>query len=305
VRRFVLRAKLLLLFRETVKGDPELEDYLTSKSWKSGLSALARIYESKAFVDFAGLRLTDDGDLETVLLEPVLGSVVRIIVAGLRDGSITTRSINKVTSPRFVSLMAELNALKVPSPSGAPGPGAPHPKGPGEAPTPSPTPSPRPGSRSRGGRGTGQNSRFLDLGDLSCPPAFPKAVSLLLQELSILDVERFPNTAFLAIRAVLEKATKSYADSQSVDLRARGFCNKNGHVQLRNTMDWLLLNFEKNGPRDLVQPTKGLRDGLLVNYTLTADALNAINHNHKFSVAPYDVHAMWDSVDPIFREILK
>jgi hypothetical protein len=129
-------------------------------------------------------------------------------------------------------------------------------------------------------------------------------LKLLLGELSEIDVQKFPNATFLMIRAVLEKSIKSFAEAKPIDIKGTGN-NQNGRVQLGHALNWLLDYVKANGPSYLQQVVDGVRTGKLVNYTNSSDSLNAVNHNHHFKVDADQAFAMWASVEPIMRYVMK
>jgi hypothetical protein len=75
-------------------------------------------------------------------------------------------------------------------------------------------------------------------------------------------------------------------------------------VQLGHALKWLLQYVEKDGPKSMIQPIQRVRSGRLV-YMASSDSLNAVNHNHKFSVDPDEALVMWDALDPIVRFVIK
>lgn len=68
--------------------------------------------------------------------------------------------------------------------------------------------------------------RNLDLGQVKAPDTYPEALKLLLGELSEVDVQKFPNVTFLAIRAVLEKSIKAFAEHKTIDIGKTKHNNK-------------------------------------------------------------------------------
>lgn len=104
------------------------------------------------------------------------------------------------------------------------------------------------------------------------------------------------------MRAVLEKSIKAFAEARGADIRASGN-NQSGYVQLSHALKWLLDYVTKNGPKDLIQPIKRVRSGTLTTMA-EKDTLNAVNHNHKFLVAPSEAFHLWDSIDPIVRYLM-
>lgn len=332
VKKFVFRAHIINLFKSVSYDDPVLEDFLTTKKWSRGLSTLARIYESKDFLELTGLTMQRDGIVKTVS-DAVFKEIATAIVRGMYDENINTRSLNSVKSPRYTQLMNELRQIVADASDSQPTSGS------------SPTTPPRvagtsqppnggaekgastgvtspgvgipPSTSSGAGLGTAtpaapnppksgqkKKQRNLDLGQVKAPDSYPEALKLLLGELSEIDVYKYPNATFLMIRAVLEKSIKSYAEGKSVDIKATGN-NQNGRVQLRHALNWLLEDVKANGPAYLRQVIEGVRTGKLVSYTNSGDSLNAINHNHHFKVDPEQAFAMWTSVDSIMRYVMK
>lgn len=322
VKRFVFRAHIINLFKSVSYDDPVLKDFLTTKKWSRGLSTLARIYESKDFLELTGLTLQRDRIVKT-LSDGVFKEIATAIVRGMYDENINTRSLNSVKSPRFTQLINELRLIvadagdsqptsgsspTTPLRNGGAGKGASTgvtspeagippstSSGSGSATPAAPTP---PKSRQT------KKQRNLDLGQVRAPDSYPEALKLLLGELSEIDVYKYPNATFLMIRAVLEKSIKSFAEAKSVDIKATGN-NQNGYVQLRHALNWLLEDVKANGPTYLRQVIEGVRTGRLVTYTNSGDSLNAINHNHHFKVDPEQAFAMWTSVDSIMRYVMK
>lgn len=118
VRRFVFRGHMVNLFKGVSYRDPVLRDFLQSKTWQHGLSALARVFESKEFQEITGLRMNEDGELEKSVSDKTFAEMATLIVTGMVDGNINTRSLNTVKSPRFLQLMTELRQI-VDGPAGA------------------------------------------------------------------------------------------------------------------------------------------------------------------------------------------
>lgn len=319
VRKFVFRAHIINLFKSVKYHDASLTDFLATKQWARGLSTLARIYESKQFLELTGLSMDSDGMVTKAVSEEDFKEMATVIVQGMMDGNINTRSLNSVNSPRYLQLMRELAAIvdggesatvveqvtdaaqtvecgtkDVESGTGAPEPGT------KQAATPSPQPTGYTTSPPRKRR----PQRYLDLGQIRPPASYPQALKLLLGELSVLDVQAYPNVAFLGVRAALEKSIKSFAEGKSVEIKNTGNC-QNGRVQLGHALNWLLEYVKANGPTHLKQVLESVRSGKLVAYTTTKDALDAQNHNHHFCVSPDEVIQMWASIDSLMRYLMK
>ncbi len=113
VRRFVFRAHIINLFKSVRYDEAELQDFLATKKWARGLSTLARIYESKEFLDLTGLAMGSSGNVTKTLSDAVFKEVATAIVRGMYEENINTRSLNSVSSPRYTQLMKELRQIVV------------------------------------------------------------------------------------------------------------------------------------------------------------------------------------------------
>jgi hypothetical protein len=299
VRKFVFRALILNEFKKVKYRSAELTDFLQTKAWNRGLSALARLYESKEFIEITGFAMNDEGSLTKTVSQATFAKMATLIVQGMLDGDLNTRSLNTVRSPRFIMLMDELREIA----------GKPRKDARGSTNGAGKTGSTQKGSRAQtSSTSTGRSSTskpkqpYLDLGHILVPTVYPNAVLRHVEELSALNVQKFPNAAFLLTRAILEKSIKAFAEARGEDIKGSGN-NDKGYVQLGHALTWLLQYVTANGPRDLIQPIKRVRTGRLATMA-EKDTLNAVNHNHKFSVDPAEVPHLWDSVDPIIRYVM-
>ncbi|WP_419402778.1 hypothetical protein [Mycobacteroides abscessus] len=289
IRRYVFRGLVANRFKDVDYSKPELKDFILTKDWKKGLSTLARIFESKDFLTLTGLKLNNDGTLESSIDEAQFSLIAETIVEGMSDGSINTRSINTVTSPRFLKLISDLRgSIGISDPPAASD---------SEVAKPKNVSRPRVPSKPK--------RAYLDLGDVVVPDSFGKPLQKHYEEATVLNVRQTPNVAFIFSRAILEKTVKAYASNVHGVEIGKTKHNTNGYVYLSNALRWLLEHFEQEGPRALVQPTKRLLTGRLVNYTSSGDAMNAANHNHEFNVDPDESFEMWDSLDALLRHMLK
>lgn len=327
VADFVLRARLVNRLKSAVASEPELTDFIDSKEWKSGFSALTRIFESKDFRDATGIELDKDGKLVTSIPSGKFDEAARLIVEGMQDRSINTRTLGTVKSPRFMRLMTDIREAidgaarnivdgvddgSKGAPTGAsgamPGPGG-SPGGGGS--------QPGPGTPIASGSGSGSSTQkkpsqastkkskptYLPIAHIATPANYPTAISLHLEELSIVNIQKMPNATFMMLRAILEKSIKAYAEAKGEDIKSKR--NTNGYVQLHDSLAWLVDYFKANGKKPLVQPAQRVQSGKIPNYTASNDAMNAINHNHHFHVDGDEVLNLWTSIDPLMRELMK
>lgn len=336
VRRFVLRSQAFNRFKSVHYSSPELSDYIRARGFP--ITTLARIFESSAFADLTGLRLDVNGELTMDIESTVFRQMADHIVSGMIEKSLTARSLNTTESPGFLALMADLQRIKDDSGNplkdrdNSPGEPAAKPKPDGKSESSGPSRDKgRPGGQSSSGSGSppgSQNppasnqpaprssasrkpiSKILDTGHLITPAEYPRAISLTLQELSALNIEKFPNATFDLIRTFLEKTIKAYAERLGVDIRTSsnnqgGANNLNGFVQLSHCLTWLELHFQANGPISLVQVVRRVKSGRLTDYIGSAEYMNAINHNHHIFATADDVRTCWSAIDSLLREMLK
>lgn len=317
VRKYVFRSHIINRIKGAKYTDPKLQDYFKTTKWKRSVSALARVYESQEFLDMTGLMMDEHGVVTKAISDATWDQVANVIVEGLEDGSIDTRSLNAVNAPRAVQLMKELRAI-CETDSGSPvhGSSASASAGTGKPGTGG-TKGSTGGTGSTAKKGSGTTAtgtgltkppkpikkKYIDLAQHPVPPAYPAAVHELMGELSKLDIQTYPNTAFLIFRALLEKCIKSFADEKGVVIQKKN--NTNGYVQLGDTLNWLHDYVKANKLKKLEQPILKVSGGKVVNFGSSANAMNAINHNHLFLVDPDEAFHMWNSIDPILRYVLK
>ena len=302
VRRFVFRAHVLNAFKAVKFKKPELTDFLETKAWHRGLSALARIYESKEFMELTGFAMDDNGTVTKSVSDEVFAQMATVIVQGMLDGDLNTRSLNTVKSPRFLLLMTELKTIAGKTGEASSSASA------GKAGRSTSSAAASGGAATKGDtdktrRRTRRKQYYLDLGQISVPETYPVALAQHFAELSGLDVQRFPNATFLLMRATLEKSIKAYAEAVGEDIKKSGH-NDNGRVQLGHCLKWLLQYVSAKGPRSLIQPISRVRDGKLA-YAASSDSMNAVNHNHQFFVDPDEAFFLWLSIEPIIRHVTR
>lgn len=105
------------------------------------------------------------------------------------------------------------------------------------------------------------------------------------------------------LRTFLEKTIKAYADSVNVDIRTQQ--NVNGFVYVSHCLRWLEDYLPTVGHRPLAQVVKKLASGKVSGYySVSTDALNAINHNHKVHAEAEDVRNCWSTMHELMKVIL-
>lgn len=320
VDKYVLRSAILQRFKAVKYPTPELVDFVQGRGLST--STLARVYESRDFIEFAGLQLGADGELVTSLPTRIFDAVARMIIQGMSDGDINTRSVNTVRSPRFLALMGELRDIAAihrekpkskdsrsnASSGGASSSGS---TGAERGPVPSVDGSPTGSSGGTGMDPVGQGARprtarksLLDVSALVVPVGYPASITRILQEFSTLDVDKYPNAAFDLLRTLLEKTTKSFAEAMKEDIKKSGR-NQNGYVFLSDCLKWLESWFVTHGPKSQVQVVKKVQSTKVGNFSGSQDHLNAINHNHHVFASGDDVRNAWDVMRSLIVEMLK
>jgi hypothetical protein len=320
VEKYVWRSAILRKFQAVKYSTPDLSDYVRSKGFS--ISTLARIYEAKEFIEFAGLVLDAQGTLKCKLTAKQFTIIAEIIAAGMKAEDITTRSVNRVTSPRFRSLMDELKAAVTSGSSGATS------SSPDATATSGGSGSSSTGfSGSAGGATTGSSgtapgtgtaggstakpsakpkkSPTLDVASVAVPTGFPPSIGRIFGELSTIYIDKYPNAALDLLRTTLEKSIKSFAEAKNVDIKKQG-TNTQGYVYLKNCLDWLLEWVKANGPKAQVQVVQKLQGAKIntVGYGSSKDHLDAINHNHHIFATGDEVRDAWDAMQSLFTQVM-
>lgn len=312
VKKFVFSASVFNLFKNVEYDDPILRDYIGSKQWTKASSVLARIYKSKDFCDLTGLHMDEQGGATIKITGDQFKQIATVIVDGIRLGKINTRTLNSNKSPAFTDLMSTLTkALGDKAVSSTTGSSTEKraddasdmftsPKdGDKRNPHEDSPPETRKDASNKSSRKKASN---LDFAQIPLPDTYPVGVKRLLAELKAINVRKFPNTAYIAIRAVLEKTIKAFADIKGEQITAKGDNKKN--VQLRAALWWLEKHAEEKCPI-LVQPIRNLISNDIHKYKTSKDSLDATIHNQTFIVGPDQVFELWDSITPIMEYMVK
>ena len=117
------------------------------------------------------------------------------------------------------------------------------------------------------------------------------------EELRRLDVREFPNAAYDLLRTVLECAIKDYYVSKGQPLptgKMLGYC-----------IDQLARDFQSDQRMTSLINTINRRGRMPANqFSATATALNASNHEPDSFVSAREVHEGWDHMKPVLIEIV-
>lgn len=324
VRRFVLRAGMIRRFRQVKYEDPALTSFLAERDLASGLSTLARVYESKEFQELIGLRLESDGSLTMSVSAEVFDAMATTMVQGLVDGDLNTRSLNRKDAPRFQMLLSELTRLRDEA-SGVAGEkaggrgrtasassaahGLPPGQSSGDKRSSASQPSASDGSSSSDGRATAaakrprrRLTRYLDPPPV--PDRYPAGVRECVNELSGLNVVKFPNIAFVALRTILERSLKAYAELESRDIKAERKI-KRKYVYLEDCLEWLESYVDGQGASNLKAPIRMVLASRLVAYPGSKESLDAAQHNPHLVAEPDQVIAAWNGMESIMRFLMR
>ncbi len=292
VKKFVFRAQMVNRIKSIRNASPELRDFVVSTKFKKGLSTLARIHDSKEFRELVGLQVGDDGSFSMTITDDEFDKIAEVILQGIAEGSLNTRTLNKVKdNPRFAQLMSD-NGSVLSHQDGSKGgdaPANPKPKADDEPKTTTSNPPRKP------------RDPYLSVSRISAPASYGEGFKQCLEELSTTNVQQRPATAFLLMRAAIEKGIKSFAEVQHIEIKSTH--NHNGYVYLSNCLDWLSEYARTKGDKWVVQVVAGMTK--LVYYQVTADKLNAVNHNHKMYVTPDEAIEMWRSVVSLLEYVVR
>lgn len=313
VRKFITRSRILELFRNVSYDDPSLGDYVRRRRFP--VSTLARLYENDTFLDLAGIQVKNETG--EVNLLPGTTSFERLatkIVKDIRDGRINTRSLNRNSSDRYVEYLDELRdllnenypddesqAAEMPGSSqgtqAAKSNGNDVSDGHGEAQSDVPSDLGKDKAKS-----FPKKRNYLNTANLVVPSTFPPSIHAIFNELSAINIGKFPNATLDLLRTFLEKTIKAYAEELGEDIR-RG-SNEKGFVYLSNCLIWLEDHFRLNGMTALIQPVQKLRGGSY-GFVGSKAHLDATNHNHHICATPDDVRESWAMIEGVMKAVLK
>ena len=299
----MFRAHVVNRFKSAKYPGPELQDYVASSQFRRGLSTLTRVYEAKRFRELTGLKMEDDGSFSMTVSDDEFDAMAAVIVRDMSKGSLNTRTLNTVRdNERFNQLLADMRTaagMTTTSPDGSSS---------AKATSGRATPA-----KATSGKGDGDSTattarppraakdKYLNVSRVKVPETYGEGFKQTLQELSATDVQQRPATAFLLMRAALEKGIKSLAEAKSIEIRKSN--NQNGYVYLRDCTNWLSDRAKKKGDRWVVQVVSNMDK--LVCYGVSQDKLNAVNHNHKFYVTPDEAVEMWRVVVQLLEYVVK
>jgi hypothetical protein len=333
VKEFVVRSRILNLFRTVRYKDAGLVDYIKHRRFP--VSTLARLYEYDKFREMAQIEVVDA--TATVVLRASQSEFSRLaekIVSDIRSKRINTRTLNSTSSESYRAYMDELrNLLNEPvededddgtaaaapvtaqTPLQAGGRGSSPPSSGSGSASPSTKDATTTPSASNGHSGSDERAtpgmpekpkkkrNYLNTETLEVPAEYPEAIRAILIELSSLNINRFPNAALDLLRTFLEKLIKAYAEA--VNENIRNTSNERGFVQLGHCLIWLEGYLRTNSRTAYLQVIAKIRGNRVGDYIMSVDHMNAINHNHQIFATADEVRSCWDGMLGLVKVILK
>ncbi|MEU1051631.1 hypothetical protein ABZ397_03510 [Streptomyces sp. NPDC005876] len=340
VKKFIVRSRILNLFRNVEYADAQLKDYIKRRSFP--VSVLARLYGNAAFLELVQVRVDEIN--ANVTLKAPRGQFARVaekIIGDIKEKRINTRVLNSNSADSYVAYMDELRDLvnayegEVETASAAPeqkisldssagltglkksvsnskaggvdptnaSSGAPRSDA-SRAVTPQrPAPQAEEKTEVAFQKPKAAKSIYLNLDSIQVAPSFPASIHLIRQELALINVKNFPNAAMDLLRTFLEKSIKAYAES--IGQSIKNTSNQNGFVQMSHCLTWLEEHLKSSKQTAYLQVISKIRGNPLGGYIPTVDHMNAINHNHQVFATADDVKSCWSCMEGLVKVMLK
>lgn len=323
VQKFITRSKILDLFRNVDYDDEALGDFMCKRRFP--VTILERLYENDKFLELAGIKIKNStGEVFLISSTGLFKQLATKIVRDIRDKVINTRSLNKVSSEAYIAYMDELHDLI--DRFGDDGPVG------GDLAGMEPDRSDMlveeeqwnnengqacdssekggsgnsdPGSNDPGSSGQHINRekrKYLNTDNLLVPSEFPTSIHAILEELSKINIMRFPNATLDLLRTFLEKTIKAYAEFLGEEIKKSS--NQQGFVYLSNCLIWLEQHFQKTGQTSYIQPLQKIRS-TRYGFVGSKEYLDATNHNHHIFATPNDVRECWSTIEGVVKAVLK
>lgn len=299
IQRFIVMGEVLALLRRTNLGD-DLNTFVHSSDFK--ISSLEYVYRKPAIRALAGLDHDSDGMLKNRKLSGGTLRVVRRLIADLKAGVLNTRTPKlKTKSKEYDDYLAELAALAGnarantnPGPAGGAG---------GQSESSGGADTAGGSDSGQGGTTAGKKPRtkrgdtatYLDLAGIDYKATVP-GLRRRFEELAEIDVTRFPNAAGDHLRSVLECTIKQYFRDLKDPVKpgstlTESIAKARGHFAKDKHMISVLNNLSQPGQT-------------AAQYSKSAWMLNGINHEPDVFVEGPGVHAAWEHMAPLVKELL-
>lgn len=306
-------------------GSQDLHEFVESKEFK--LSIFERLYQSQRFRELLGIEFSPGGLLQVHGDQALLNRVLAYVVQDMRSGFLTTRRLGRQTQPEFVRYLDELEkiahvgnhhvsstdfiseagssdaqettdrdagsvdlALSGSQSSGASNSA----KDALESPL----------SKNSSGEKKAESKRpsdKLDSRGISFNLYSP-GTERRYSELISLNYKRFPNATMDQIRTVLECALKAYFIAVGDPIPRR---RPQDLVTMRDALAHALKHFnDDNALRPIIAHLKTENPINEQQYTKSAQAMNAANHNPDTVFNSADVQDAWLHVRPLLQVLL-
>jgi hypothetical protein len=331
IKRFLRMGEMRKVIRGLHYDDKDLEEFV--KSSQLSMSSLEYAYAKPKIQQALGLVFSKDGLLPSTHVSDGQHRALMYLLGLFRDNRLDTRSPElRASSDQHDAFAEELRRLvdgsvanSTPTGPGASGAGGNNqssrqPGGSGPGPTNSHDPGGQPGAADQSNADPSNSGSSA--GGNGADPAQPgqrgpnrgetrprlatdgftyrgtsDGLRRRFEELRRLDVREFPNAAYDLLRTVLECAIKDYYVNKGQPLPP----NK----MLSYCIDQLARDFQSNQRMTSLINVINRKGRMPANqFSATATALNASNHEPDSFVSAREVHEGWDHMKPILIEIV-
>lgn len=304
VRSFITRSYILDIFRNVNYDDATLSDY--TRKGKFPISTLARLYDNNEFLNIAGINVHNDTGVAELVSDPTTFKVIATkVVQDMKDHIIDTRKLNKRTGKNYINYMNDIKKLLTDGNINKNKKQNTFTADTNENLIEAKQENQQIKSKIKK-QFNNRNNRFLDTNGLLVPSDFPNSISSILQEVSELDINKFPNATLDILRTLLEKTIKAYIDVSGGGIENVNKKRNNGYIYLNDCLIWLENHFKDNGKKALIQPITKIRTERfeLHGFVGTQTHLNSVNHNHLICVSAQDVRSSWLTIQVVLKAIL-
>lgn len=291
VGEFIVRSRIMELFKAVKYGDPELVDYVNRARFP--VTTLERLYQNPAFLDIVGLEVDyQSGNVRLRTPKKTFAPLANQIIRDMADRHIDTRRLNSTSRPEYKQYLDRLrdvsNGIDV-----------------NESTDEENSKSKRAGTLSgKKAKDKKQNDRrYLGVEDLPFPSKLSDPVQEIYSELDRLNVETFPNAAMDLLRTFTEKSIKSFAEAQGEVIPPRNSNSK--YVYLGDALLWLEKRFLSLKDNARVQATRRLRGKLNEESVGTKEHHDSINHNHLVGADPTEAREAWKKAVPVLKYLFE
>ncbi|WP_394524912.1 hypothetical protein [Paenarthrobacter nicotinovorans] len=131
---------------------------------------------------------------------------------------------------------------------------------------------------------------------------YSNSVKKLVSELGNINVDALPNIAIDGIRTLVEKTIKTYAHLQGDTIPS----HRGNFVGYGDCLHWLAKHVQDHDDLKRFQGTvQQMNTGKGKSWTLSAEALNAANHNEWAVFTPAEVKNIWGTIHDLLKVLLE